>query len=134
MVSTNLPELRYGSLMTTFSLLFCGLNSDMEWTNLAYILDLKTKKPHTHIWSIVKHTKYSIMSHKKTIRFISFHRFFLLSFSSFGRGVSEGKIKMWKVNRQRTPSNGKSSHCLWQGELRKNRRSSVKIAHFVPIR
>jgi hypothetical protein len=56
-------------IIPTFSLLFCGLNSDMGWTNLAYILDLKTKKPYTHIWSIVKHTKYSIMSHKKTIRF-----------------------------------------------------------------
>ena len=25
---------------------------------------------------------------------------------------------MWKVNRRRTPSDGKSSHCLWQGELK----------------
>jgi hypothetical protein len=25
---------------------------------------------------------------------------------------------MWKVNGQRTPSDGKSSHCLWQGELK----------------
>ena len=40
--------------------------------------------------------------------------------------VSEEKIKMWKVNgRQttdngrRTPSDGKSSHCLWQGELKR---------------
>ena len=33
-------------------------------------------------------------------------------------GVSEEKIKMWKVNRRRTPSDGKSSHCLWQGELK----------------
>jgi len=24
---------------------------------------------------------------------------------------------MGKVNRRRTPSDGKSSHCLWQGEL-----------------
>ena len=45
------------------------------------------------------------------------HRCFLPGFISFGWGVSEKKIKMWKVNRRRTPSNGKSSHCLWQGEL-----------------
>jgi hypothetical protein len=25
---------------------------------------------------------------------------------------------MWKVNRRRTLSDGKSSHCLWQGELK----------------
>jgi hypothetical protein len=42
----------------------------------------------------------------------TFHRCFLPSFTSFGWGVSEEKIKMWKVNRRRTPSNGKSSHCL----------------------
>jgi hypothetical protein len=55
----------------------------------------------------------------------TFHRCFLPSFSSFGWEVSEEKIKMWKVNGQtiddgrRTPSNGKSSRCLWQGELKK---------------
>ena len=27
---------------------------------------------------------------------------------------------MWKVNGRRTPSDGKSSHCLWHGELIKN--------------
>ena len=43
----------------------------------------------------------------------TFHRCFLPSFTSFGRAVSEEKIKMWKVN-----SDGKSSHCLWQGELK----------------
>ena len=47
-----------------------------------------------------------------------FHRCFLLSFSSFGWGVSEEKIKMWKVNGRQMPSDGKSSHCLWQGELK----------------
>ena len=47
----------------------------------------------------------------------TFHRCFLPSFSSFGWGISEEKIKLWKVNGQRTPSYGKSSHCLWQGEL-----------------
>jgi hypothetical protein len=25
---------------------------------------------------------------------------------------------MWKVNRRWTLSDGKSSHCLWQGELK----------------
>jgi hypothetical protein len=33
-------------------------------------------------------------------------------------GFQEEKIKMWKVNGRRTPSDGKSSHCLWQGELK----------------
>ena len=47
----------------------------------------------------------------------TFHRCFLPSFSSFGWEVSEEKIKMWKVNGRQTPSDGKSSHCLWQGEL-----------------
>jgi len=46
----------------------------------------------------------------------TFHRCFLPSFTSFGWAVSE-EIKMWKVNGRRTPSDGKSSHCLWQGEL-----------------
>jgi hypothetical protein len=32
--------------------------------------------------------------------------------------VSEEKIKMWKVNGRRT-TDGKSSHCLWQGELKR---------------
>jgi hypothetical protein len=32
----------------------------------------------------------------------TFHRCFLPSFTSFGRGVSEEKIKMWKVNGQTT--------------------------------
>jgi hypothetical protein len=48
----------------------------------------------------------------------TFHRCFLLSFISFGWGVSEEKIKMWKVNRRRTSSDDKSSHCLWQGQLK----------------
>jgi hypothetical protein len=34
-------------------------------------------------------------------------------------GVSEEKIQMWKVNGRQTPSDGKSSHCLWQGELKR---------------
>ena len=49
----------------------------------------------------------------------TFHRCFLPSFTSFGWGVSEEKIKMWKVNRRRMSSDGKSSRCLWQGELKK---------------
>jgi hypothetical protein len=28
------------------------------------------------------------------------------------------KIKMWKVNGRQAPSDRKSSHCLWQGELK----------------
>ena len=48
----------------------------------------------------------------------TFHICFLLSFNSFGREVLEEKVKMRKVNGQRTPSDGKSSHCLWQGELK----------------
>jgi hypothetical protein len=47
----------------------------------------------------------------------TFHRYFLPSFSSFGWEVSEEKIKMRKVNGRRMPIDGKSSHCLWQGEL-----------------
>ena len=47
----------------------------------------------------------------------TFHRCFLPSFTSFHWGVSEEKI-MWNVNRRRMPSDGKSSHCLWQGELK----------------
>jgi hypothetical protein len=47
----------------------------------------------------------------------TFHQCFLPSFTSFGWGVSEEK--MWKVNRRRTTSDGKSPHCLWQGELKK---------------
>jgi hypothetical protein len=43
-------------------------------------------------------------------------RCFLPSFSSFGWGVSEEKIKMWKVNGRQV--DGKSSHCLWQGDLK----------------
>ena len=33
----------------------------------------------------------------------TFHRCFLPSFSSFGWGISEEEIKMWKVNRRQTP-------------------------------
>ena len=46
------------------------------------------------------------------------HRCFLPSFTSFDWGVLEEKIKMWKVKGRRTPSDGKSSRCLWQGELK----------------
>ena len=40
--------------------------------------------------------------------------------------VSE-KIKMWKVSGRRTPSNGKSSHFLWQGELKMTKCLSKKL-------
>ena len=31
---------------------------------------------------------------------------------------------MRKVNGRRMPSDGKSSHCLWQGELKKNKQTN----------
>jgi len=55
----------------------------------------------------------------------TFHRCFLPSFTSFGWVFSEEKIKIWKVNGRRTPSDGKSSHCLWQGELKSNKTKFV---------
>jgi hypothetical protein len=48
----------------------------------------------------------------------TFHRCFIPRFTSFSWGVSEEKIKRWKVNGWRTPSDDKSSPCLWQGELK----------------
>ena len=36
-----------------------------------------------------------------------FHRCFLSSFTSFGWGVSEKKIKMWKVNERQTTEDGR---------------------------
>ena len=60
----------------------------------------------------------------------TFHRCFLPRFSSFGWGVSGEKIKMWKVNGRRTPSDGKSSHCFLQGEL-KMKSIKGKIIHFI---
>jgi hypothetical protein len=47
----------------------------------------------------------------------TFHRCFLPSFSSFGWGVSEEKIKMWKVNGRRMPS-WWWQKLTWQGELK----------------
>ena len=52
----------------------------------------------------------------------SLERAFLPSFTSFGWGVSEERIKILKVIGRRTPSEGKSSHWLWQGELKKESR------------
>jgi hypothetical protein len=49
-----------------------------------------------------------------------FHRCFLSSFNSYGQADSEEKIKMLKANGRQMPSDGKSSLCLWQGELKKN--------------
>ena len=65
------------------------------------------------------------------------HRCFLLSFISFGRWVSEEKIKCEKLtdDKQRTPSDAKSPHCLWQGELLPSlgvrRLSSVNFSHLI---
>ena len=51
----------------------------------------------------------------------TFHRCFLPSFTSFGWGFQRIRLKCEKLtdDRRRTPSNGKSSHCLWQGELKR---------------
>jgi hypothetical protein len=59
-----------------------------------------------------------ILNGNSSENYMTFHRCSLPSFSSFGWGVSEGKIKIWKVNGRHTTSDGKSSHCLWQGELK----------------
>ena len=63
----------------------------------------------------------------------TFHRCFLPSFTSFGWGVSEEKIQVWKVNGRQTtydgpwtPSDGKSSHFLWQGELKSKNMQQYK--------
>jgi hypothetical protein len=58
----------------------------------------------------------------------TFYRCFLPSFSSFGWRVSEEKIKMWKVNGRRSPSDGKSSRCLWQGELKMYIHISINVS------
>ena len=55
----------------------------------------------------------------------TFHRCFLPNFGSFSYGVSEEKIKMWKVNGRQTTDDGcqvmAKAHiaCLWQGELKR---------------
>ena len=70
----------------------------------------------------------------------TFHRCFLPSFSSFGREVSEEKIKMWKVNRRRTPSDAKIPHCLWQSEPKRILKCeylhvmySINMLHYISI-
>jgi hypothetical protein len=40
---------------------------------------------------------------------------------------------MWKVNRRRTPSDGKISHCLWQGELKNDTKLSQTKTEGAPI-
>ena len=35
---------------------------------------------------------------------------------------------MWKVNGQRTPSDGKISPCLWQGELKNRITAAIRVA------
>jgi hypothetical protein len=54
---------------------------------------------------------------------------FLQIFGSFGWEVSEEKIKMWKINRRQTPSDGKISRCLWQSELKKKGESVDGTKH-----
>ena len=43
------------------------------------------------------------------------------------KGFQRRRLKCEKVNRRRMPSDGKSSHCLWQGELKKNRDTCVYL-------
>ena len=72
----------------------------------------------------------------------TFHICFLQSFTSFGLGVSEEKIKTTDDGRQttddrrrttedgrRTPSDGKSSHCLLQGELKRTKGQNKSTKH-----
>jgi hypothetical protein len=47
-----------------------------------------------------------------------------------GQMNQKEKIKMWTVNRRRMPSDGKSSHCLWQGELIKSFKYFLKRYSF----
>jgi hypothetical protein len=56
---------------------------------------------------------------------------FSIKCGSFGWGISEEKIKMWKVNGRRTPSDGKSSHCLWQGELKKSKGTAFLLTPYL---
>ena len=48
----------------------------------------------------------------------TFRRCSLPCFCSFGQVVLEETINIGKVNGRQTPSDGKSSHCLWKGELK----------------
>ena len=61
----------------------------------------------------------------------TFHRCFLPSFTSLGWGVSEEKIKMWKVNGRQTPSDGKSSHYLWHGKLKIRKKHTCIFIHII---
>ena len=86
--------------------------SSFRWEDLKKLANQKQELPVAAM--LVNGSGQNLQSLERT-----FYRCFLPSFSSFGWGVSEEKIKMWKVNRRQTPSDGKSSHCLWQGELKK---------------
>jgi hypothetical protein len=50
----------------------------------------------------------------------TFHRCFLPCFSSLAERFHRKRLKCEKLtdDRRWTPSDGKSSHCLWQGELK----------------
>jgi hypothetical protein len=74
----------------------------------------------------------------------TFHRCFLLNFSSFGWWVSEEKTKMWKVtdtdNKRRMPSDAKSPHCHWQSKLKRILKCeylhvmySINMLHYISI-
>jgi hypothetical protein len=53
----------------------------------------------------------------------TFHGCFLPSFTAFGWGVPRGEVngRQTTDDGRRTPSDGKSSHCLLQGELKKRK-------------
>ena len=63
----------------------------------------------------------------------TFHRCFLPSFTSFGWGVSEGKIKMWKVNGRQTTDAKWWPKAMWAKNQNQLQISmiNIKIAMFL---
>ena len=55
------------------------------------------------------------------------HRCVIPSFSSFGQGFQRRRLKCGKLtdDRRRSPSNGKSSLCLSEGELKRTKRQTT---------
>jgi hypothetical protein len=68
------------------------------------------------------------------------HRQFLFLIGCFLKKYSpllKERYKMRNVNGRRTPSDGKSSHCLWQGELKKNKQIKMfwnGFQHFYQVK